>query len=266
MRVTRSDDGTPVWRIRLAPSDKNDRAALIDPEGVATLEGFLEAAYADDACRVIVLEGSPGQFCLGMHLAKAAATPEADLSSEVHRFADCLRLMRASPKYVISAVDGAAMGGGLGLATAADVVIATEASTFGLPEVVLGLLPAVVLPILLERLPPQKARLVALSSSFNASVALGLGLIDRVVPDYAKLERALRSTIKHALRCQPAAVDGLKRLDERIAGMPLAGAVHVGASVTTDLMASPDTANAITAFLEGEPLPWFDRYRPPKEK
>ena len=105
----------------------------------------------------------------------------------------------------------------------------------------------------------------ALSSSIDADRALALGLIDRVVADGDQLERALRAAIKQALRCKPEAINGLKRLSERIAGMPLAGAVHVGAAATTDLLASPETINALKAFLEGEPLPWFDRYRPAKE-
>lgn len=265
MLVTHTDDGTPVWRVRLSPSNGESNAALIDPAGVAALERILEAAEASPACRVLVLEGEAGRFCLGMDIGEVASNPSLDLNTEVHRFAACLRLLRTSSKLVITVIDGAAVAGGLGLAAAGDVAIATARSTFGLPELVLGLLPAVVLPVLLERMPPQKVRLVALSSGVDANEALGLGLIDRVVGDEAALERAVRGVIKQALRCNPAAVNGLKRHLERIAGMPVAGAVHVGAAATTELLAMPATVEALKAFLGGEPLPWFDRYRPPKE-
>jgi enoyl-CoA hydratase/carnithine racemase len=265
MRIDVRGSGGAVRRITLGPGrapDGDPTDVLIDAAGAAALLAALDAAESDPRCRIIVLEGRAPVFCRGMDLGWVTSNPEVDLSDGVRRFARCLGGMRSSSRIVISVVDGEVMGGGVGLAAAADLCLATARSTFALPELVLGLLPAVVLPVLHERMSPQKARMLCLSSRISADEARGWGLVDRCVEDPARLERTLRSLIKHCLRCSPRAVAGLKDLQDRTVALGLGEALEAGADRTTGIIADPDATGIIRAFLDGEPPPWFDRYRP----
>src|SRR5689334_23626660 len=93
--------------------------------------------------RAIVMEGSGGVFCNGLDIAHFDFKEEKE---ELHFFAGLLLGLRHATKAVIAVVDGSALGGGVGLAAAADLVIATENASFGLPESMIGLAPAIILP------------------------------------------------------------------------------------------------------------------------
>src|SRR5438477_5999325 len=99
---------------------------------------------------------------------------------------------RSNGKVTLAVVDEQALGGGVGLAAVCDYVLATERATFGLPELLLGLVPATIFPILLERMPPQRARRLALlGHTQNAAQASASGLVDEVVASDPELvERA----------------------------------------------------------------------------
>ncbi len=254
MRVSHSLDGPAVLRVRLSPDERGE--ARIDPATTAGLHAALAAAEADPGCRVIVLEGTPGVFCLGLSFAAAAAEPGAELRA----FAGALAGLRRTSRLVISAVDGEVAGGGVALAAAADLSLVTARSRFGLPEVALGILPALVLPVLLERLPPQRARLLALGGTVDARRALELGLCDRLLDDGAALEAALRETLRHALRLHPGALGELKRLSATMAGLPFERALELGAEESARVLGDPARRAALAAFEAGEPLPWFQRY------
>ena len=264
MIVNVQGSGTAVHRVLLGPGrspGQKPADVLIDAEGAASLLAAMEEAESDPLCRVIVLEGRHPVFCRGMDLDGVTSNPERDFSEDVHLFARCLAAMLSSSRVVLSVVDGEVAGGGVGLAAAADICVATARSAFALPELVLGLLPAVVLPVLLERMPPQKARMLCLSSGIPADQAHAMGLVDRCVEDPAGLEKTLRSVIKHCLRCSPRAVAGLKDLQGRTRNLGLEEALEAGADRTADMIRDPGTVKVIRAFIGGESMPWFDRYR-----
>ena len=263
MQVTCTIETPAVWRICLAPTEQGGQT-LIDGDGMARLSAVLEEADSSSRCRVLVLEGQAGSFCQGMDLAFMTSRASEERLSATVLFARCLGRLRGGRQVVVAAVDGTAMGGGVGLVAAADVVLCTEGSTFGLPELSLGLLPAMVLPVLLERMQPQKARWLALCGTVNARRALDLGLADEVVGDSELLGRALRKTIKQALRCRPQSVAGLKWHMDQIMGMTETEALEAGAQLTAELLNDSYGMAALEAFLDGEPLPWFERYKPGK--
>jgi len=262
MRLDCDRTGDTVWRVCIEPGDADQ--AVIDRDGVIVLAGLLDDVEASGECRVLVLEGQEGSFCQGMDLSYLAAHPGEDVSGETHEYARCLDRMRRLRQVVIAVVDGSANGGGLGLAAAADVVVATARSTFGLPEVVLGLVPAIVLPVLLERMTSHHARLLALSGSVEATKAAEMGLVDYVVAEPERLERKVRAVIKHGLRCNPISVAGVKKLSDDLDGLSRTAGLERGADLTAELIADSNRLADIEGFLKGEPLPWFDRYRPPK--
>lgn len=267
MRAVCESSTDPIWRIRLE-ADRDDGEIVLSAAGLARLLALCADAAADGSpCRALVLEGTDGRFCRGMDLAALGERPEEHAAAGVAQYAACLRALRDSPRPVIALVDGDVAAGGVGLAAVADVLVATQRSTFALPEVVLGLVPAMVFPVLCERMPLQRARRLALlGQPVAADEAQRLGLVDEVVPAAEALERALSGLARQLLRVQPAAVARLKALARRVAASPFDEGLDAGATCTAALLADPTTVDQVRAFLAGEPLPWFARYRPRREE
>jgi methylglutaconyl-CoA hydratase/polyketide biosynthesis enoyl-CoA hydratase PksH len=258
VRVGCDDTSGPSWRLTLTPDDGGDIA--ISSPGLERLLELLEAAEHCEHCRMLVLQGSGGSFCRGMDLEAVVAAEPADARRGAELYADCLVALRAHSKYLVAAVDGAAFGGGVGIAAAADVVVATRKSVFGLPELMLGLLPAMVLPLLLERMPPQKARALALTlEGVDADRAHQLGLVDELVADAAALERAVRRLGRASLRAEPGAVAALKRLCTRLPEIGWREGIAAGCELTSARLVDGEITAVIRAYLDGQPLPWHAR-------
>lgn len=261
MRLRCEPKDSPVWRVHLESGDKGEVA--FDGEGLAQLDALLQAAEESKRCRVIVIESTPGVFCRGMDLEFLVAHAGEDQSEKLLAYARCMERLRGSQKAVICLIDGQAMGGGVGLAAAADLVLATRRASFALPECVLGLIPAMVLPLLCERMPVQKARRMALSTtSVKAEEALAVGLVDELVEGPIQLEQALRRRLKRLLRASPRAVARLKRYSSEIATLSRVDALALGADQTAKDLLELETIAAIRGFMAGESPPWFERYRP----
>jgi enoyl-CoA hydratase/carnithine racemase len=232
----------------------------LDAGSVAALGRAIEHAVRDPAARVLLLAGADGIFCRGMSLDRLVASPPPDgLAAAAQGFARCLGALRFAAKPTVAIVDGETLGGGLGIAAACDLVLATPRSTFGLPELLFGLLPAVVLPVLLERAPAQKVRLLALrAGSVPADQARNLGLVDEVLPA-DELPRAVRRWVRALSRPDPGAVATLKRYSAEATRLGVAAGLCRGAGLTAEALADGATLAAIRTFVDGEALPWIAR-------
>jgi enoyl-CoA hydratase/carnithine racemase len=187
---------------------------------------------------------------------KAACTTVA---AGVAAFGRTLSAIRNAAVPVIAAIDGTVLGGGVGIAAACDLVLATERSTFGLPESLMGLIPAVVLPTLLHRMPAQKARLFALTAHTRSAAEMEtLGLVDRRVSD-ERLEPAVRCAVRALGRARPAAVAVWKRLCATAASVSFEEGLKLGVAETTRMLSQPEIVDTVREFLcryrEGE-TPW----------
>lgn len=264
MRPLCDDQTGPVWRILLAPAE-GEADAIIDNPGLEQLLALVKAADESPSCRIIVLEGQGDTFCRGMDLEVAARDTAAEVAIGVPLYIDILKTLHRSGKITIAAVDGAAMAGGVGLCAVCDLCLATERSSFGLAEIMLGLVPVMVVAVLLERVSVQQARALALCTvSIDGPTALRIGLVDQLVADSEKLERALRAELKNLLRVQPAAAAALKGFVRAAATSAFGDRLDAARQLTAERMTDPAVTTAIRQFLDGEPLPWFARYRPRK--
>ncbi len=208
--------------------------------------------------RVIVLEGSEGVFCRGMDMAELGGSAWT-AAEVVQSFARLLTDLRLAGRPTIAVVDGEALGGGLGVAAACDLVVATPRSRFGLPEVLFGLLPGVVLPVLLDRMPAQKARLLALQAgTISAAEAQAIGLVDAVVAQ-EDLERALRRWVRTFSRAEPVAVGTLKRYAAEVASLDVAAGIERGAGLTAERLADRDVLDSVRDFVAGGSPRWLER-------
>jgi enoyl-CoA hydratase/carnithine racemase len=235
--------------------------ALLGAATLGTLRDAVEGVVSDPTRSLVLLEGAPGVFCRGLDLGVLlepgkgrSVEEEADLAFA--EFAGCLWLLRRAGKPVMAVVDGEVLGGGIGLVAAADLVIATDRSTFGLPEVLFGLIPAAVLPFLFERVPPQKARLAALvGASYDAVAAHALGLVD-VLTTADGLERTVDIQVRALLRASPRAVGALKRFTLEVASRETDAALRRGVDLSRSLLADERVREAIRGFLTGGAVPW----------
>ena len=259
--IERSPLGTgwaEVWTLN-APATRN---ALTDAM-VAALQGACERARTDTALRVIVLRGAGGYFCAGGSLgnfASAIGRPHeggADPLVAVNRdYGRLLQALCALPQLLIAAVQGAAMGGGIGLLCCADHVLAAPDAQFATPEVTLGIVPAQIAPFVVRRLGDATARDWLLSGArWSATEARAAGLVNEVAAD--DVETALRQQLKRFAQAAPGAVAETKRLLAQLsAGGALGDVLDSAAPVFARALRGPEAAQGLKAFAARQAAPW----------
>jgi methylglutaconyl-CoA hydratase len=178
-----------------------DEAMIIDLDFA-----FTTLAEEPDV-RVIVLAGDGKHFSAGADLQWMQRASEASLAwnqDDARRFAGMLARIEACPKPTVARIHGAALGGGVGLACACDIAIAADSASFAVSEARFGILPAVIGPYVVNAVGKRQARRLALSTErIDAQQALGLGLVQRVVPA-ADLDRAVDEVVRQLLAGAPA--------------------------------------------------------------
>ncbi len=243
-------------------NDPATRNALSDAMVLGLYEATLRA-QKDETLRLIVLTGAPGAFSAGGSLgqfANAIGQPlepgEDDPLIKLNRlFGDVLHALCELPQLLVCAVDGPAMGGGFGLACCADHVIATERSTFGTPEVTLGLPPAQIAPFVWQRLGDVTARQCLLQGRvYSAAEAQAIGLVDEVVADDALVAMAT-DRLQGLRRAAPGAVASTKQLLQRLRGR-VPDLRDEAAIAFAGALRSQEAAAGLVAFGKKQPAPW----------
>ncbi len=173
-----------VARITLQRPEKRN---ALNPELIAALRRALARAAQEEDVRVVLLTGAGKDFCAGLDLKaldEAAGTGVVAQLASARLFGDLILDIRRHPRPVIAAVQGRALAGGAGIATASDLILASESALFGYPEVKIGFVPAVVATLLRRSLGEKRAfELLASGESIPARDAHALGLVNRVFPD-----------------------------------------------------------------------------------
>lgn len=255
-RSLRAERQGAVLRVALARPEV--RNAFDDVLIEELTRAFREAAE-DPAARVVVLSGDGPSFCAGADVAwmrKAGAYSRAENEADAGKMARMLRTIDACPKPVVALAHGAAIGGGVGLVAAADIVIATEGTVFSLAEVRLGILPAVISPYVLRAIGPRFARDLFLTGDrFDAREAHRVGLAHQVVPA-EELEAAARRKVASLLSAGPEAVGVAKRLIEQVTGRTPDEAMDLTVRTIAERRASAEAKEGLTAFLEKRKPSW----------
>ena len=214
----------------------------------------------DAGCRVIVIAALGSDFSKGMDFeALLSATPQS-IAESCRAFVDCLETIQVSSRPVIACVDGVASGGGVGLLAACDTVVASEASRFMLPEVILGMIPALITPFLLQRMPIGRIRHMAVSSrGLTAAEAHGWGLVDEVA--HPSLKDALDRQLGRLLRSSPDALSEAKAFLGRIQGGERARQTEAAIAALVGWLERPEATDGIRAFANGFSPKWFEKYK-----
>lgn len=247
-----------TWNVRLLPDASTEDDVRLDGPGLNALGVLVDEAAATDACRTLSIESaSTTVFCRGMDLAFLTANPDEDMTPRVRAYAEVMAKLSRSATPTVCLVDGEVRGGGVGLAAACDAVYATGRASFALPELVVGLIPAMVMPLLTERLSRAQARWLALSGrTLDADDARRLGLVDEVVSDADAGRSALRRVGRSLRRVHPGAVVRLREFDDATSGLPIADALMAGAERTSADIRDEELLAGIAAMGEGELPAW----------
>lgn len=225
----------------------------LDEALIAALTEAVGAASADAHVRAVVLTGAGASFCAGAdlaYMARTAALPREDNVADAQRLQRLMQALHECPKATIARVNGAAIGGGVGLLAACDLAVAADTARFGLSEVRLGLVPAVIGPYVLEKVGVGAARALFITGRrLAAQEALRIGLVQEVVPRQ-ELDAAVDAMLEMVLKAGPGAIAAAKQLLNRIAGRPPAEVAALTAEMIADLRASPEAQEGMRAFLE----------------
>jgi len=231
------------------PEKKN----AIDTPMIAALLGAIERADLDAEVRVVALRGAGADFCAGMDLnellASADKTVEQNRQAAL-RFGEIFIRIRKLPKPVVAVVHGRALAGGCGLATACDLLVATESAKFGYPEVQRGFVPAIVMT-LLKRTVGEKVAfdLAATGRILSAPEAAELGLVSRVYED-SDFEEQVGEVLRALAASSASALAFTKQQFYQLDGLRLEDGIRLGADVNAVSRTTPDFRATLQAFLK----------------
>ena len=226
---------------------------------VAELASVASELGADASIRATVLSGEGKSFCAGADVnwmkRMVEYTAEENLADS-RRLSAMLRALDGIPHPVVCRVLGVALGGGVGLLAVCDVVVAASDAVFGLSEVRLGILPAVISPFVLRRLSQAAGRALFLTGErFGAERALALGLVDRVSPPEG-LDQAVSEVVGHVLKGGPRAHRTIKELVPQVYGRTPEEAEDVTTRANAQARASEEGQEGLRAFLEKRRARW----------
>lgn len=237
--------------------NRPDRHNAFDEAMIADLTRTFETLSANEAVRVVVLNGAGESFCAGgdLHwMQRAAQKTEAENEADALALATMLRTLNTCPKPVIGLIHGACFGGGVGLAACCDMVVAAPDARFGLTEVRLGLIPAAISPFVVAKIGAAARRYFLTGERFSADEARRIGLVHEV---RAGLDAAAAPLIDGLLASGPLAVTDAKALIDEVTGRAIDDALlRLTARRIAARRASDEGREGIAAFLEKRKPGW----------
>ncbi|SPE38758.1 Short chain enoyl-CoA hydratase [Candidatus Sulfopaludibacter sp. SbA3] len=236
--------------LRVALNRPEKRNAL-NAEMCRELVDVMNHANHDPHVGAILLTGNGPVFSAGMDLQEVAHVDSHALSN-VHE--QLFTLGSRLGKPLVGAIDGPALGGGMGLVANCHILIVSDAARFGLTEIRLGLWPFLVFQAVLTALGERRAVELALTGRvFGAAEAKALSLVQEIVPDAAARAMEIAQGLANS---SPAAIRSGLGFVEEARGKNAAVATQIARRVREELMASPDFQEGIRAFLEKRKPNW----------
>lgn len=244
--------------------DRPEKRNALNHQLMEELTHALQSFAASQTCRVVIISGSGSAFCAGLDLEHLQSmpigpgelTPTEDYNRDAQRIATLLRTLYSLPKPSIAAVNGAAIAGGMGIATLCDFTLAIPEAKFGYTEVRIGFVPAVVAAFLRTQLGEKSSRDLLLTGRLITSEeAQSLGLVTRIV-DGPDLMREARNLAIRLMRNSPAAIEATKRLLGKFCDHHLPSDIEAAIRTSVDARSNADFHEGVSAFLEKREPHW----------
>ena len=244
--VYRTEAG--VARIALNRPEKRN---ALNAELIAGLRDALARSAQDPAVRVVLITGAGKDFCAGLDL---VALPKSDdMSALEHmesarQLAEVLLAIRRHPRPVVAAVQGRALGGGAGIASACDLIVAAESASMGYPEVKIGFVPAMVAALLRRAVTEKRMfELLVTGEAVAAQEAKTIGLINQVFSD-AEFEPRVEGYVRDLAAKSASALSLTKQLLYHTDGMTLEKAIEAGVQINALARTTEDAKRGFAGF------------------
>jgi methylglutaconyl-CoA hydratase len=239
-----------IARITLNRPDKRN---ALDGDIIGELKAAFSASAADTGCRVVLLTGAGADFCSGADLANLERTAKnsvLDNMADARSTADLFLTMRNHPRPIVAAVQGRALAGGCGIATACDIVLASQSARFGYPEVNIGFVPAMVMAILRRSVSEKAAfELVVTGTLVSAGRAYELGLVHRVFAD-EQFSTEVEAYVAKLAAKSASALMLSKRLLYNMDSMSFEAALQAGVEINAIARQTEDCREGVERFLK----------------
>jgi methylglutaconyl-CoA hydratase len=259
LRVERTGPGGVIARVTLArPEVHNAFNAELIGELRSVFRRFDDEPA--DKLRGVVLAGAGASFCAGADVNWMRAS--LGLSKEQNEqdamvMAEMFDAIDRCPAPVIARVQGAALGGGMGLCAVSDLVIAEAGAKFGFTETRLGILPAVISPFVIAKIGESHARaLFPGGRRFDAIRALRIGLVHEVVEGEDALDEAVDTAVADLLATGPTAARAAKAIIREVRGLPHESTRWHTARRIAGQRTSAEGQEGLRAFLEKREPGW----------
>jgi len=251
---------TTVEAVATITIDDPEHRNALNNDAIVALRDAVDAARTDADIRVIVLTGAGHKaFSAGGDLSGGFVDSPLPDHQVRGALVDLFRSMWANPKPIVGRVNGAALGGGLGIAAACDITIAADTATFGTPEINLGLWPMMISTVLAETTPNKKLlEMMMLGRVFGAHEAMDLGIVTRVV-SADRLDEEVGLVVGELLSKSPAALALGKTTYYAMQNMDSDTALdylHIG---LTAVSFTEDAAEGVEAFTQKRKPVWKAR-------
>ena len=259
LRMERTGPGGTVARVTLARPDVHN---AFDASLIAELRQTFAALAREpaDRLRLVVLAGDGSSFCAGADITWMRAAMALDVEGneqDAMAMADMFETLDTCPVPVIVRVQGAALGGGMGLCAVGDLVIAESGARFGFTETRLGILPAVISPFVIAKIGETHARALFPSGRrFDAVRAQRIGLVHELVEGEAALDAAIDAAIDEALAAGPTAARAAKAIVREVRGLSHGAAKWHTARVIARQRVTPEAQEGFRAFSEKRRPAW----------
>lgn len=224
---------------------------------IAELTAWATRAHVDPSLRVVVFGGAGKVFSAGADaawMAKMAGYTHEDNVRDATAGAEMFLAINTIPAIVIARIQGAALGGGSGLAAVCDIVVTESTAVFGFTETKLGILPAMISPYVIQKIGVSAARELFLTGArFDAARAKEIGLVHAVVAA-DQLDATVMQYVREALSASPTAVARAKALIPRVAGHAPVEVMAITAEAIAAQRVSAEGQDGLQAFLtKGKP-------------
>ena len=240
---------------------REDVFNAFDEAMIGEIDATFDRLIADETVRVIVLAGAGKHFSAGADLDWMKRASEAPVEwnlEDARKLAAMLDLIDRCPKPTVARIQGAALGGGVGLVCACDIAVAADNASFAVSEAKFGLLPATIGPYVINAIGKRHARRLALTTSrIRAAEALAIGLVHQVTP-LDELDTAIDSTVEELLAGGPNAQHEIKQYFADLEIGPITAEIREHSAQTISrVRATAEAREGFAAFFEKRPPNWI---------
>jgi methylglutaconyl-CoA hydratase len=235
--------------------NRPDKRNSLDDEMISDITAAIKSYSENDGIKSIVITGAGGNFCSGLfleYLNKIQAFDVLENKKDSTNYKDLLMSIYTCPKPTIAMVDGYALAGGCGVASACDLIVASDKAQFGYTEVRIGFIPAIVMIFLLKRVSETHAKDLLLTSKFiNGTEACEIGLVNYVL-DSSVLESFTEKLCENLNKLPSSSVMLTKEMFRNVSSMGFEAALQYAVDMNTLTRMTADCKNGIKKFLTKE--------------